>query len=272
MIDGKSRTSTEGLASSQDPGTARRRRRSTRPVSSPRTPSQKVGNGHPGTAMSLAPLAYLLFQKVMRRDPSDSTWIGRDRFILSAGHSSLTQYIQFYLGGYGLELEDLEAAAHVGLEDAGPPRVRPHRRRRDHHRPARPGFASSVGFAYASPLRARPVRPRRRPGHEPVRPLRLRDRRRRRHAGGRHQRGLLARRHQQLGNLIVVLRPQPDLDRGRHQHRLLRGRRRPLRGARLARPGRRLEDDGDYNEDVQALHAAILAAQQVTDKPSLHRR
>ena len=54
---------------------------------------QKAGNGHPGTAISLAPLAYLLFQKVMRRDPSDSTWIGRDRFILSAGHSSLTQYI-----------------------------------------------------------------------------------------------------------------------------------------------------------------------------------
>src|SRR3954452_731807 len=63
---------------------------------------EKVGNGHPGTAMSLAPAAYLLFQKVMRRDPSDSTWIGRDRFILSAGHSSLTQYTQFFLGGYGL--------------------------------------------------------------------------------------------------------------------------------------------------------------------------
>ena len=55
---------------------------------------QKTGNGHPGTAISLAPLAYLLFQKVMRRDPSDSTWLGRDRFILSNGHSSLTQYIQ----------------------------------------------------------------------------------------------------------------------------------------------------------------------------------
>jgi hypothetical protein len=72
---------------------------------------EKVGNGHPGTAMSLAPAAYLLFQRIMRRDPSDSTWIGRDRFILSAGHSSLTQYIQFYLGGYGLELKTSKSCA-----------------------------------------------------------------------------------------------------------------------------------------------------------------
>ena len=70
---------------------------------------QKVGNGHPGTAMSLAPLAYALFQRVMRHDPTDPDWIGRDRFVLSAGHSSLTLYIQLYLSGYGLELDDLEA-------------------------------------------------------------------------------------------------------------------------------------------------------------------
>src|SRR4051812_50141967 len=82
---------------------------------------EKVGNGHPGTAMSLAPAAYLLFQKVMRRDPSDSTWIGRDRFILSNGHSSLTQYIQFYLGGYGLELEDLQQLRQDGSKTPGRP-------------------------------------------------------------------------------------------------------------------------------------------------------
>ena len=70
---------------------------------------EKVGNGHPGTAMSLAPAAYLLYQRVMRHDPADTHWLGRDRFILSVGHSSLTQYIQLYLGGFGLELEDLEA-------------------------------------------------------------------------------------------------------------------------------------------------------------------
>ena len=70
---------------------------------------QKVGNGHPGTAMSLAPVAYLLYQKWLRHDPNDAGWIGRDRFILSNGHSSLTLYIQLYLSGYGLELEDLKS-------------------------------------------------------------------------------------------------------------------------------------------------------------------
>mgnify|MGYP002716825991 FL=1 len=63
---------------------------------------EKVGSGHPGTAMSLAPAAYLLFQKVMRHDPSDDRWTGRDRFILSPGHTSLTLYIQLFLGGFGL--------------------------------------------------------------------------------------------------------------------------------------------------------------------------
>ena len=70
---------------------------------------QKVGNGHPGTAISLAPVAYQLFQKTMRHDPTDPTWIGRDRFILSCGHSSLTLYLQLFLGGFGLEIDDLKA-------------------------------------------------------------------------------------------------------------------------------------------------------------------
>ena len=70
---------------------------------------QKVGNGHPGTAMSLAPMAYLLFQKWMRHDPADPKWHGRDRFVLSNGHSSITLYIQLFLSGYGLELEDLQS-------------------------------------------------------------------------------------------------------------------------------------------------------------------
>jgi transketolase len=70
---------------------------------------EKVGNGHPGTAISLAPVAHLLYQHVMRVDPADPEWFGRDRFILSVGHSSLTQYVQLYLAGHGLELEDLKA-------------------------------------------------------------------------------------------------------------------------------------------------------------------
>src|SRR3974377_2616324 len=69
---------------------------------------QNAGNGHPGTAMSLAPAAYLLFQRVLRHDPSDPHWPGRDRFVLSAGHSSLTLYIQLYLSGYGPQTTDLE--------------------------------------------------------------------------------------------------------------------------------------------------------------------
>src|SRR5919199_2573996 len=68
---------------------------------------ERAGNGHPGTAMSLAPAAYLLFQRIMRHDPTDPLWPGRDRFVLSCGHSSLTLYIQLYLAGYGLSLDDL---------------------------------------------------------------------------------------------------------------------------------------------------------------------
>ena len=82
---------------------------------------QKVGNGHPGTAMSLAPAAYLLFQKVMRHNPADPHWPGRDRFVLSAGHSSLTLYIQLFLGGWGLELEDLKTLRTWGSKTPGHP-------------------------------------------------------------------------------------------------------------------------------------------------------
>jgi transketolase len=82
---------------------------------------QKVGNGHPGTAMSLAPVAYLLFQKVMRHNPADPKWPGRDRFVLSCGHSSLTLYIQLYLGGFGLELDDLKSLRTWGSRTPGHP-------------------------------------------------------------------------------------------------------------------------------------------------------
>ncbi|HEY0357237.1 MAG TPA: transketolase family protein, partial [Mycobacteriales bacterium] len=82
---------------------------------------EKAGNGHPGTAMSLAPLAYLLFQRVMRHDPTEPAWPGRDRFVLSAGHSSLTQYIQLYLSGYGLELDDLRQLRQWGSLTPGHP-------------------------------------------------------------------------------------------------------------------------------------------------------
>jgi transketolase len=82
---------------------------------------EKAGNGHPGTAMSLAPTAYLLFQRFLRHDPTDPAWTGRDRFVLSAGHSSLTLYIQLYLSGYGLELDDLKALRSWGSLTPGHP-------------------------------------------------------------------------------------------------------------------------------------------------------
>ncbi|MEP6851664.1 MAG: transketolase [bacterium] len=82
---------------------------------------QKVGNGHPGTAMSLAPLSYLLFQRVMRHDPLDPNWAGRDRFILSNGHSSLTLYNQLFLSGYGLEIDDLKSLRTWGSRTPGHP-------------------------------------------------------------------------------------------------------------------------------------------------------
>ena len=111
---------------------------------------EKVGNGHPGTAMSLAPAAYLLWNKVMRRDPLDDQWIGRDRFILSVGHSSLTQYVQLYLNGYGLELEDLKALRTWGSLTPGHPEYGHTKGVEITTGPLGQGLASAVGFAYAS--------------------------------------------------------------------------------------------------------------------------
>jgi transketolase len=111
---------------------------------------QKVGNGHPGTAMSLAPLAYTLYQRHMRHDPSDEHWLGRDRFVLSCGHSSLTQYIQLYLGGFGLELSDIEALRTWGSKTPGHPEFRHTKAIEVTTGPLGQGLASAVGMAMAS--------------------------------------------------------------------------------------------------------------------------
>lgn len=111
---------------------------------------EKTGNGHPGTAMSLAPVAYTLYQQVLRHDPSDPHWLGRDRFVLSAGHSSLTQYIQLYLSGYPLTLDDIKALRTWGSKTPGHPEV--------HHTegvevttgPLGTGLGSAVGMAFAA--------------------------------------------------------------------------------------------------------------------------
>ena len=111
---------------------------------------QKVGNGHPGTAMSLAPVAYTLFQRAMRHDPSDTHWLGRDRFVLSCGHSSLTLYIQLYLGGFGLELSDIEALRTWGAKTPGHPEFRHTKGVEITTGPLGQGLASAVGMAMAS--------------------------------------------------------------------------------------------------------------------------
>jgi transketolase len=111
---------------------------------------EKVGNGHPGTAISLAPAAYLLYQNVLRHDPADPHWLGRDRFVLSAGHSSLTQYIQLYLAGFGLEIEDLEALRTWGSKTPGHPEYRHTTGVEITTGPLGQGLASAVGFAMAA--------------------------------------------------------------------------------------------------------------------------
>ncbi len=111
---------------------------------------QKVGNGHPGTAMSLAPLAYSLFQRVMRHDPSDADWPGRDRFVLSCGHSSITLYIQLFLSGYGLEMSDLKSLRTWGSKTPGHPEHGHTRGVEITTGPLGQGLASAVGMAMAA--------------------------------------------------------------------------------------------------------------------------
>ncbi len=111
---------------------------------------QHCGSGHPGTAMSLAPLAYTLYQRVMRHDPADPEWVGRDRFVLSCGHSSLTQYIQLYLGGFGLELADIEALRTWDSLTPGHPEYRHTKGVEITTGPLGQGLASAVGMAMAA--------------------------------------------------------------------------------------------------------------------------
>ena len=111
---------------------------------------QNVGNGHPGTAMSLAPAAYALFQRVLRHDPADPGWAGRDRFVLSAGHSSLTLYLQLFLSGYGLELADIKALRTWGSKTPGHPEHGHTAGVEITTGPLGQGLAASVGMAMAA--------------------------------------------------------------------------------------------------------------------------
>jgi transketolase len=230
---------------------------------------EKVGNGHPGTAMSLAPAAYLLFQKVMRRDPSDNEWIGRDRFILSAGHSSLTQYVQLYLGGYGLELDDLKALRTWGSKTPGHPEYGHTDGVEITTGPLGQGLASAVGFAYASRFERGLFDPEAATGTSPFD-----------HfvyviaSDGDLQEGVTSEAsslagHQQLGNLVVIydanqISIEDDTDIAFTEDV----------AARYASYGWHVQTvdwkkSGEYVEDVAELHRAVEAAKAATDKPSI---
>ncbi len=116
-----------------------------------------ANSGHPGTAMALAPLAHVLFTRVMRHDPAEPHWPDRDRFVLSNGHASILLYSMLYLTGYGLTLDDLRGFRQLGQPHPGPSRARPHPRRRGHHRPARPGLRQRRGHGDRRAVAARPL-------------------------------------------------------------------------------------------------------------------
>ncbi|MBM3743275.1 MAG: transketolase [Actinobacteria bacterium] len=128
---------------------------------------QKVGNGHPGTAMSLAPVAYTLFQRFLRHDPSDPSWIGRDRFVLSCGHSSLTLYIQLLFSGYGLSLEDLKAFRTWGSQTPGHPEYGHTPGVETTTGPLGQGIANAVGLAMAARFKRGLLDPNEKAGNSP---------------------------------------------------------------------------------------------------------
>lgn len=230
---------------------------------------EKVGNGHPGTAISMAPVAYLLFNKVMRHDPSDEKWIGRDRFILSIGHSSLTLYNQLYLHGYGLELDDLKALRTWGSATPGHPEYGHTKGVEITTGPLGQGLASATGFAYASRFERGLFDPNAEHGTSPfdhfVYVI----------AGdGDMQEGVTAEAaslagHQKLGNLVVIydsnqISIEDDTNIAFTENL----------SARYESYGWHTQvvdwkKSGNYEEDVAELYSAIEKAKAVTDKPSL---
>ncbi|MEU5658393.1 transketolase [Streptomyces sp. NPDC047737] len=230
---------------------------------------QKTGNGHPGTAMSLAPLAYLLFQRIMRHDPADDQWLGRDRFVLSCGHTSLTLYIQLYLAGYGLELEDLKALRTWDSATPGHPEYRHTRGVEITTGPLGQGMGAAVGMAMAARRERGLLDPDAAPGTSPfdhhVYVLA---------SDGDMMEGVASEAaslagHQQLGNLItfydsnhISIEDDTDISFSEDVP------------ARFAAYGWHVQTvdwtrTGDYVEDVDALFTAIEAAKAERSQPSL---
>ncbi|KAB1987253.1 transketolase [Streptomyces triticiradicis] len=227
---------------------------------------QKVGNGHPGTAMSLAPAAYTLFQKVMRHDPADTDWVGRDRFVLSAGHSSLTLYTQLYLAGFGLELDDLESFRTWGSKTPGHPEYGHTAGVETTTGPLGQGVANAVGMAMAARYERGLFDPDAPQGESPFDHFIYAI------AGdGCLQEGISAEAssmagHQKLGNLILLwddnhISIEGDTETAVSEDTVKRYEAYGWHVQRIAP-----KPDGDL--DPHAIYNAIEAAKKVTDKPS----
>ncbi|MFE1955375.1 transketolase [Streptomyces sp. NPDC059524] len=227
---------------------------------------QKVGNGHPGTAMSLAPAAYTLFQKVMRHDPADADWVGRDRFVLSAGHSSLTLYIQLYLAGFGLELDDLKAFRTWGSKTPGHPEYGHTTGVETTTGPLGQGVANAVGMAMAARYERGLFDPEAPQGTSPF------DHYIYAIAGdGCLQEGISAEAsslagHQRLGNLILLwddnhISIEGDTETAVSEDTV---KRYEAYGWHV----QRVEPKADGDLDHAAIFAAIQEAKKVTDRPS----
>lgn len=230
---------------------------------------EKVGNGHPGTAISLAPVAYLLYQNVLRHDPADPKWLGRDRFILSAGHSSLTQYIQLYLAGFGLEIEDIAALRTWGSKTPGHPEVGHTDGVEITTGPLGQGLASAVGFAAAARRERGLLDPDAPAGTSPFD-----------HfiyviaSDGDLQEGVTSEASsiagtQELGNLIVLWDDNRISIEGETQIAFTEDvlKRYEAYGWHVQYVDWTKGPNG-YEEDVDALNAAIEEAKKVTDRPS----
>lgn len=231
---------------------------------------QKVGNGHPGTAMSLAPAAYLLFQKVMRHNPADPSWAGRDRFVLSAGHSSITLYTQLFLGGFGLELDDLKALRTWGSKTPGHPEHGHTAGVETTTGPLGQGVGNAVGMAMAARRERGMLDPGAAEGASPFD----------HHvyaicSDGDLQEGVSAEASsiagtQRLGNLTVIydanrISIEGDTDVAFTEDV---GKRYEAYGWHVQTVDWTHDGTG-YTEDVPQLHDAIRAAGEVTDQPSL---
>ncbi|QWW20543.1 transketolase [Schaalia sp. 19OD2882] len=231
---------------------------------------EKVGSGHPGTAISLAPAAYVLFQRHLRIDPKDPRWLGRDRFILSAGHSSLTQYCQMYLAGQGIEKSDLQALRTQYAKTPAHPEFGHTAGVEITTGPLGTGIASAVGFAMSA-RRAHGLFDPETPMGESVFDHHVYV-----IAGdGCLQEGVSGEASslagtQKLGNLILLwddnhISIEDDTDIAFTEDVTARYE---AYGWHVQRVNW-LSADGSYREDVEALDAAIEAAKAVTDKPSL---